>query len=251
MVPLSARRFAADRAVAVVSAATIASVFRFVACELSVRLRRSTLVDKRSPVTRRKRESTVRQGSLRADSRADVPLNLVLVVSLLLATGSVAYAVAISSQGDQTSDLYLLTEDDDGDLVADGYPEEFVRSENQSVVVGVENQEHETVEYTVIVQLQRVEVVDDETRVRERQRIGRLETTLAHNETWHREHTIAPEMTGERLRLQYLLYRGEPPAEPTEENAYRTGHLWIDVTTPEVDRESQPAVEPADRRPGR
>jgi hypothetical protein len=28
------------------------------------------------------------------------------------------------------------------------------------------------------------------------------------------------------------LYRGQPPADPTVENAYREVHLWIDVLDP-------------------
>jgi hypothetical protein len=37
-------------------------------------------------------------------------------------------------------------------------------------------------------------------------------------------------MTGERLRLTYLLYRGAPPQTPTTDNAYRELHLWVNVT---------------------
>jgi len=170
---------------------------------------------------------------LEPDSRADAALNVLLVASVLLAVSSVAYAVAVPPDGEQFSELYLLTEDDDGDLVADGYPTELVQGESEPVIVGIGNQEHERTEYSVIVQLQRVETVDNETRVLERQRIDRLGTTLAHNETWHREHELTPTMTGEDLRVQYLLYRGEPPADPTGENAYRTVHLWVDVAESE------------------
>lgn len=37
-------------------------------------------------------------------------------------------------------------------------------------------------------------------------------------------------MTGDELRLQYLLYRGSPPATSTQSNAYREVHLWVNVT---------------------
>jgi len=45
-------------------------------------------------------------------------------------------------------------------------------------------------------------------------------------------------MTGENLRVQYLLYRGDPPAEPTQENAYRSLHLWVDVFEDDAAREA-------------
>jgi uncharacterized membrane protein len=37
-------------------------------------------------------------------------------------------------------------------------------------------------------------------------------------------------MTGERLRLVYLLYKGSAPPTPTVDNSYREVHLWINVT---------------------
>lgn len=171
---------------------------------------------------------TGRDGFLAPDSRVDVLVNAVLIVSLLVAVASVAYAVAIPPDGEQFTELYLVSEDD-GNLTASDYPDQFVRGEGQSVVLGIENHERESVEYTVVVQLQRVDVAANDTRVAERRQLDRLNVTLGPGETAHRDHEIAPETTGENLRVQYLLYRGEPPAEPTAENAYRTVHLWIDV----------------------
>jgi uncharacterized membrane protein len=43
---------------------------------------------------------------------------------------------------------------------------------------------------------------------------------------------VTPTLTGQRLRLAYLLYRGSPPPDPTVENAYREVHLWINVSAP-------------------
>jgi uncharacterized membrane protein len=105
-------------------------------------------------------------------------------------------------------------------------------------VVGIGNQEHEQVEYTVVVQLQRVEIVNESgattngttVRVLEERGLQRFQAELAHNETWHNQHTVTPTMTGEGLRLQYLLYRGDPPAEPSAETAYRELHLWVNVS---------------------
>lgn len=196
---------------------------------LVVALRRPQFLrDEQFSVPSRDRLAATRSESLELDSRANTALNVLLVASVLLAVGSVAYAVTVAPGGEQFTELYLLTEDD-GEPVADGYPEEMVRGESEPVTVGISNQEYELTEYTVVVQLQRVETIDNETRVIERQRIDRLETTLAHNETWHREHELTPTMTGEDLRVQYLLYRGDPPDDPTDKNAYRSVHLWIDV----------------------
>ncbi|WP_415087806.1 DUF1616 domain-containing protein [Natronomonas sp.] len=41
--------------------------------------------------------------------------------------------------------------------------------------------------------------------------------------------TVSDELTGTDLRLSFLLYDGDVPAQPTRENAYRNLHLWISV----------------------
>lgn len=166
------------------------------------------------------------------DDRTDAALNVLLAASILLAVGSVGYAVAVPPQGEQFTEFYLLTEDEDGELVAAGYPENLTLGEPASVVVGVGNREYEAVEYTVVVQLQNVSTEDNETVVRDRTELDRFQTTLEHNETRHERHRVTPTTSGEDLRLQYLLYRGEPPANPTADDAYRDLHLWVDVRAP-------------------
>lgn len=163
------------------------------------------------------------------DDRTDAALNIVLALSLLFALGSVGFAVAVPQDSEQFTEFYLLTEDDDGELVADGYPEEFVQGEAKPLMVGIENNEHETVEYTIVVQLERVEGDEEESEVVERDELDRFSGTLEHQETWHRKYRIVPTIAGERLRLTFLLYTGDVPEEPTRENSYQDLHLWINV----------------------
>lgn len=186
--------------------------------------------DKRFRVPYRVWIQTGRDELFAPSSRTDAILNVLLVVSILLAFGSVGYAITVPNNGEQFSEFYLLTEGEDGKLVADGYPTEFQQGESRSLVVGIGNQEYEQTEYTVVVELQRVEHVGNETQVQERTELRRFRPTLAHNETWRQQHEISPTMTGDELRLQYLLYRGSPPATSTQSNAYREVHLWVNVT---------------------
>ncbi|EMA58403.1 DUF1616 domain-containing protein [Halorubrum lipolyticum] len=185
--------------------------------------------DERFAVPYRDWIATGKREAFDPDDRTDAALNVVLVVSVLLAVGSVGYAVAVPPQGEQFTELYLLTEDPDGELVADGYPETMSPNESAELIVGIGNNEYETTEYSVVVQLQEAVTEGNETTVVERTRLDRFEATVSHNETHHEPHTLRPTRTGENLRVQYLLYDGEVPDEPTEENAYREVHLWIDV----------------------
>lgn len=173
--------------------------------------------------------ATAKQEAFHPDDRTDAALNVVLVLSVLLAIGSVGYAVAVPPQGEQFTELYILTEDPNGELVADGYPETMSANETAELIVGVGNNEYETTEYSVVVQQQEAVTEGNETTVVERTRIDQFEATVSHNETHHEPHTLRPTRTGENIRVQYLLYDGEVPDEPTEENAYREIHLWIDV----------------------
>jgi len=52
--------------------------------------------------------------------------------------------------GEQFSEFYLLTENPDGELFADGYPEELERGERAEMIVGIENNEYEPTNYTVV-----------------------------------------------------------------------------------------------------
>lgn len=206
------------------------SGFTFIATAIAIHRRTQLPADERFIVPYREWIATGREELFHPTSRVDGGLNILLAISLLLAAGSVGYAVAVPKPGEAFTELYLLTKGEDDELVADGYPQTFTAGEPRSLYVGVENNEHQTVNYTVIVELQDVRIENNSSQVLQQERLTSFEATLSHNETWQRNHTVEPTMVGERLRLTYLLYKREPPSQPTVENAYREVHLWVNVT---------------------
>ncbi|MDS0300278.1 DUF1616 domain-containing protein [Halogeometricum sp. S1BR25-6] len=177
--------------------------------------------------------------SLRADvfpheTRTDVVLNVALAVALVFAMTGVGYALVDQRNGEQYTELYLLTQGEDK-LVADDYPTEFTATESRSLVVGVRNHEHERTSYTVVTKLQRVRSGDQAQGVTvvEEEEIDRFGVTLASNESVRQRRVLTPTLTGDRLRLHFLLYRGDAPADPQANNAYRSAHLWVNVSAPE------------------
>jgi uncharacterized membrane protein len=96
-----------------------------------------------------------------------------------------------------------------------------------------------------VVELQRVQVRNNSTTVLEEDRLRAWQFRVADNRTVTRNHSIAPTLTGQRLRLAYLLYRGQPPADPTVENAYREVHLWVNVSAPSASMSVPDAPVPA------
>jgi uncharacterized membrane protein len=174
---------------------------------------------------------TVRTGLFEPATRSDAALNALVICAILLATGSVAFAVAAPTGGESFTTFSLLTENESGALVADDYPTEFVRGEPEPVVVSVSNHEGEPVRYTVVAELQRVRTEGNATQVAASTELVRFSNRVEANGTWRRTVDIAPERTGDRFRLQFLLYRGDAPADPSSGTAYRELHIWIDVAS--------------------
>jgi uncharacterized membrane protein len=233
------------------------SGFTIVATAVAASRRWALPADERFAVPYREWYREGRSEVLEPDTRLDGALNVLLVLSIVLAVGVVGFAVLSPPQGEQFSAVYVLTEDDDGELVADGYPTEFTQGESAEVVLGVDNHEHETTDYTVVAVEQETETVVNEsatetaagegetdeaeptineTVVTEQRELDRFETTLAHNESWHHAHDLEPTMVGENVRIVWLLFPGsEVPEEPSVEDTEYHVHLWVDVEDPADD----------------
>jgi uncharacterized membrane protein len=162
-------------------------------------------------------------------SRRDALMNVLLLVSVLALIGSVGVVFSVPNPSEGSTEFYLTTLDDDGDLTAMSFAEELTVGEPTELVVGVHNDEHRRVDYTVVVQLQEVTVSDDTTTVRRSRELRQFSPTLTHNQTWQQPHELRPPISGEGLRLQYLLFRGTAPDDASAENAYRRAHLWVTV----------------------
>jgi len=186
--------------------------------------------------------ATTRTELLNPDSRLDGVLTILMVVSILLAVSSVAYAVAVPQQGEAFTEHYLLTEQDNGTLVADDYPTEFTTGETRPIIVGIGNHEQHDVTYSVVVELQEVRVQNNSTTVLNEAELQRFQTRVSDGDTHHEELALTPGRTGERLRLVFLLYTDTPPADPTVENAYRETHLWVNVSSPQESIDATPAA---------
>jgi uncharacterized membrane protein len=196
---------------------------------VAARRRLALPVEDRLRVSWRERLAGLHAELTAPEDRTDALLNVALAVALLVAASTVGYAIAVPTEGQSYSELYLLTGSGD-DLTAADYPSEFTAGEGHQLVVGVGNREHEPVTYTLLVEAHRVAIENESVRVLERERLARFRPRVGSNGTWHQEHTVDPTLVGDRVRVTYLLYRGRPPAEPTVDDAYRSLHLWVNVT---------------------
>lgn len=152
-------------------------------------------------------------------------VTVVVAAAVLVALGGVFVTASTGQTGERFTEFYVLGEED-GEASTTTYPNATVVDTPITVRLGIENHEGETVTYTVVTRLQRV----DQGRIVEQRRFEDVRLTVDASETALRPRTVRPQLTGPNLRLTYLLYRGDPPSNPTTDNAYRWTHLWVNVT---------------------
>jgi uncharacterized membrane protein len=164
-----------------------------------------------------------------ASSTAKSLATVVLIVAVVAAGSSVVYAIAAPQPTEDFTEFALYQENESGELVISQFPDNVTKGTAVPLVSSVENHGGEATNYTVVVQLQRV---NDSGTVLERRELTRYGARVGAGETWNHEHVVAPSLTGENLRVVYLLYEGEPPEKPRASNALRHLHFWVTVTPP-------------------
>jgi len=190
--------------------------------------------DRQFTVSFRQWMDTMWTQNLKPDTRLDSVLVIVLAISVVFAFGTIGYAVAVPPDGEQFTDFYILTETAEGELVAEEYPSDLVAGEPEPIVVGLENNENVGTEYTIIVEIHNTTVPEtNKAEIVDRQRVTTFKPVVEPGEEWRTEHNLTAAITGEDLRVTYLLYIGTPPAQPTPDNADQSLHLWVDVRNSE------------------
>lgn len=171
-----------------------------------------------------------RRNPLADTRRTDKALNVALAVSLLLVLSSAGYALAAPPEGDQFTEFYLDTENVTGDTES-MYQTQFARGESQELPLFIKNQEDQRTKYTLVVVLQQVQRDGEGGTVQSESELARTSTTLENGEKKRLTPSVTPEQTGQNLRLQFLLYKGDAPADASADSAYRTLRHWITVTS--------------------
>ncbi|WP_226007311.1 DUF1616 domain-containing protein [Natrinema salinisoli] len=174
------------------------------------------------------------------ESSLHVAVNVALVLAVVLSLATAGYAFVSPQQGEQYTNLQLLTETDSDELVASGYPSEIEPGESIPFVIAVDNREDRDMNYTVVVQEQRLEDGD----VVDRTELRRMDRQVSENATGHYEQNVTPTADEGTVRVSVMLFRDGVPETPTHENAYRHAFFWTTVT--EADGSPSEADDPGD-----
>lgn len=154
------------------------------------------------------------------------PLNVVLVVTMMLAVGGLGVAIVTASPGERYTEVALFDDGPNETLSPEEYPVTLSTNDTRTLTLEITNHERHEIEYTAVVLLQNVSA---EGEIRESATLDRTSVTLAHGEQTQYDHDIVPPLTGDRLRLTYLVYVGDPPENPTAATAYRAVYLTVQV----------------------
>ncbi len=181
------------------------------------------------------RIAAARRSIVDGESTAHTAINVALVLSMVVALTTVGYALVAPQQGEEYTSLELLTENDAGELVASGYPSAVEPGESIPLVIGVENNEGQDMNYTVVVQEQRIE----DGEVVDRTELRQIQYSLSEDGVGYGDRDITP--TGEpgTVRISVLVYTDEVPETPTYDNAYRYAYFWTEITTEDPGDETE------------
>lgn len=141
------------------------------------------------------------------ESRRNKILSIVLAISIILTVFGGAYAVVVPKEGEKFTEFYILGSNG----MASDYPTNLTVGETGNVTVGIINHEYSTVNYKMIIKLNK-QTVDERS------------ITLSYNQTYSEPFTFVLSSYGQNQELEFLLYR-----LPDENNIYRSLHLWINT----------------------
>jgi uncharacterized membrane protein len=157
-------------------------------------------------------ESVMAEINEKPESRLDRILTIILVISILASVMTLVYVVVTPKQGEKFTEFYILGPE----RMADNYNTQLEIGESVDVIVGIVNHEYSVVNYSLVIRLNNETIATPSS-------LNHI--ALAHNVTWEKPVSFVPGITGEDMKLQYLLYRDDNMTEP-----YRDLHLWINVT---------------------
>lgn len=140
-------------------------------------------------------------------NRIDKALSVGLIAGVVVSGALLTNFVATPRVGEKFTEFYVLGPNGK----VEGYPNNLTLGENGTMILGVVNHEYEEVNYTMIIRLdnETIRTIDD--------------INLLHKERWEENYTFTPEKTGDKMKLEFLLFR-EGVDDP-----YRSLHLWTSV----------------------
>lgn len=134
-------------------------------------------------------------------------LSIILVSSILIAVGSIGFAIIKQKPGEKFTELYVLGKDDK----ASGYPEIITLGESATVKVGIINREQRIIPYRLAVVIGGAPTFTNGSIV------------LGNEQKWEDAIPLTPTKPGKQQKVEINIYR------PEDTSPYQYLILWVDV----------------------
>lgn len=152
---------------------------------------------------------------------------VLMVVAVVGLAGAVGYAIAVPPQGDGYSEVYLLEQGSDAQFAGGGEPPTIIAGTEYPLSIAIENHEHESVTYDVLIRAQRF--APDGT-VRSQRTLDTADVELAPDTRHVLDRSVSLQATSDaRTRLQVLVFTDGLPENPDAANTTLAVHRWIEV----------------------
>jgi len=153
--------------------------------------------------------------------------NVAAVVAALLVVSSAGFALANPPQHERFTEFYVAGGSGGGTPTGNvsDYPSTFAVGQSRTVTLGVANHEGQEVTYSVVAVLRRGGTGGSGGEV-----LATKTVTVADGDRQRVPMAVTPTRGGADVRLQFLLYRGDPPATPSTDSAYRVLDLHVTVS---------------------
>ncbi len=146
------------------------------------------------------------------ESKTEGILRIFLALSVLILIGTVAYVALVPPEKEPFTEFYILG----ADRMAENFKTNYIQGESGTYIIGIANNEYETMNYTMEVRLENKTLPLPENL---------QNIKLDHNTTLEEPVEITPSIEGKNMKLEFLLFN------ETEKNIpYRDLRLWINVT---------------------
>lgn len=157
-------------------------------------------------------------------------LDVTALLVLVIIAGSTAAVVIDPPEEEPATEFFILSDNGSGEPVAGGYSEQL-RTTDGSIHLGIEHGLEETRRYTLVVQLQRINVAENSTEVVERTNIETIPIRVDPGARALHQVDLNRASDQQYSRIAFLLYLDSAPSDPSIENAHRSTYVWVDPQT--------------------
>ncbi len=183
------------------------TIFTIVMCVIAYQRRRSLPEEEKYFVNFGEFTEKIRE-SFRSESQTEKILSIILIISIILAISTTVYIIVKPKQGEKFTEFYILGPEGK----ASNYPTNLTSGDKGHVIIGLVNHEYATTEYELLVKVENRTLKNDTV-------------ILKNGEKKEIPFNFTAGSSGHR-KMSFLIYK-----LPDKEKAYRSLHLWLNITT--------------------